>query len=223
CMLRTCFTIRSRRRRRWAKWRASLTDISRMCCSLLPGMFPAPSSSPLVLPLHIPFANVQGRGRYDIDVYENSFRLRGKTYDYKIQYAHIKKIFSLPKPDDVHHMIVVGLEPPLRQGQTRYPVLVMQFKRDDDGETDLSMTEEMLVKYNGKLRLKYDQERYKTVTEVFHGLTGRKIVYPSVQFNSHHNQHGVKCSNKANEGHLFFLDKGLLFVPKPAVYMDLAK
>lgn len=156
-------------------------------------------------------------------MYENSFRLRGKTYDYKIQYAHIRKIFSLPKPDEVHHMIVVGLEPPLRQGQTRYPFLVMQFKRDDDGETDLSMTEEMLAKYNGKLRLKYDQERYKTVTEVFHGLTGRKIVLPSVQFNSHHNQHGVKCSNKANEGHLFFLDKGLLFVPKPAVYMDLAK
>src|SRR5438034_689485 len=81
------------------------------------------------------------RGRYDIDMYESSFRLRGKTYDYKIQYDHIKKFMLLPKPDDLHTLITIGLEPPLRQGQTRYPFLVMQFKRDEEVEVDLNMTE----------------------------------------------------------------------------------
>ena len=81
------------------------------------------------------------RGRFDVDMYENSFRLRGKTYDYKIQYEHIKKFMLLPKPDDLHMLIVIGLDPPLRQGQTRYPFLVMQFKREEEVIIELNMTE----------------------------------------------------------------------------------
>ena len=86
-------------------------------------------------------ADEQRRGRFDIDMYENSFRLRGKTYDYKIQYDSIKKFLLLPKPDDMHILITVGLDPPLRQGQTRYPFLVMQLKRDEEVDLDLNMTE----------------------------------------------------------------------------------
>ncbi len=82
-----------------------------------------------------------GRGRFDVDMYENSFRLRGKTYDYKIQYDHIKKFMLLPKPDELHTLITIGLDPPLRQGQTRYPFLVMQFKREEEVIIELNMTE----------------------------------------------------------------------------------
>ena len=39
-------------------------------------------------------------------------------------------------------------------------------------------------------------------------------------FPSHHQQSGVKCSIKANEGHLFCLDKSFMFVPKPATYIS---
>ena len=74
-------------------------------------------------------------------MYENSFRLRGKTYDYKIQYDHIKKFMLLPKPDEMHTLITMGLDPPLRQGQTRYPFLVMQFKREEEVTIELNMTE----------------------------------------------------------------------------------
>jgi structure-specific recognition protein 1 len=81
------------------------------------------------------------RGRFDIDMYESSFRLRGKTYDYKIQYSAIKKFFLLPKNDDTHTLIVLGLDPPLRQGQTRYPFLVMQLKLDEEISLELNMTE----------------------------------------------------------------------------------
>jgi structure-specific recognition protein 1 len=160
------------------------------------------------------------RGRYDIDMYESSFRLRGKTYDYKLQYESVKKFFLLPKPDEIHHMIVIGLEPPLRQGQTKYPFLVMQFKREEDMDFDLNITEETLKeKYDGKLQMHYENPAYQVVSQIFRGLTGRKVTVPSREFVSHHQQSGVKCSLKANEGHLFFLDKALLFVPKPAVYV----
>ncbi len=32
----------------------------------------------------------------------------------------------LPKPDEVHFMLCVGLDPPLRQGQRHYPFVVMR-------------------------------------------------------------------------------------------------
>lgn len=46
-------------------------------------------------------------GRYNIDMFQDFLRLRGKTYDYKILYSNITKLFLLLKPDDVHVMFVV--------------------------------------------------------------------------------------------------------------------
>lgn len=155
-----------------------------------------------------------------MDMYENSFRLRGKTYDYKIQFENVKKFMVLPKPDELHVMICIGLDPPLRQGQTRYPFLVMQFKRDEEVTIDLNMTEEMLRdKYAGKLEPHYEQPMHQVVTQVFRGLTGKKVNQPAKDFISHHHQVGIKCSIKASEGFLYCLEKAFMFVPKPATYV----
>ncbi|KIW83148.1 FACT complex subunit pob3 [Fonsecaea pedrosoi CBS 271.37] len=162
------------------------------------------------------------RGRFDIDMYENSFRLRGKTYDYKIQYQSIKKFFILPKNDEMHTLITLGLDPPLRQGQTRYPFIVMQLKLDDEVNLDLNMTEELLeTKYKDKLDAHYEAPIHHVIAKVFKGLSGKKIIMPSKDFVSHHNMNGVKCSIKANEGLLFCLDKSFMFVPKPATYVPI--
>ncbi|KAF2022093.1 SSrecog-domain-containing protein [Aaosphaeria arxii CBS 175.79] len=162
------------------------------------------------------------RGRFDIDMYENSFRLRGKTYDYKIQFEAVKKFMVLPKPDDMHTLITIGLDPPLRQGQTRYPFLVMQFKRDEEVNLDLNMKEELLeTKYKDKLQSHYEAPISVVVSEIFRGLSGKRVTKPSKEFLSHHEQAGVKCSIKANEGHLFCLDKAFMFVPKPATYISM--
>jgi structure-specific recognition protein 1 len=69
------------------------------------------------------------RGRFEIDLFDDFFRLRGKSHDYKLPYAGITRMFLLPKPDALFWMFIVGLEPPLRQGQTRYPYLVFQFAK----------------------------------------------------------------------------------------------
>lgn len=160
------------------------------------------------------------RGRFDLDMYEKSFRLRGKTYDYKIQYDSIKKFFLLPKPDDLHTLITIGLDPPLRQGQTRYPFVVMQFKRDDDIELDLNINEgDLKGQYKDKLQEHYSGPIYIVLTHLFRGLAGKKIISPSKDFVSRHQQSGVKCSIKANEGHLYCMDKSFMFVPKPATYI----
>ena len=160
------------------------------------------------------------RGRFDIDMYEKSFRLRGKTYDYKVSYENAKRFFLLQKPDDMHSLLCIGLDPPLRQGQTRYPFLVMQFKKDEETNIELNMTEEDLKKYDGKLQAQYEAPIGMVIAKIFHGLTGKRLVQGSKDFSSHHQQQGVKCSIKASEGHLFCLDRAFLFVPKPATYIS---
>jgi structure-specific recognition protein 1 len=96
------------------------------------------------------------RGRYDVDMFPEFLRLRGKTYDYKIVYSSISRLFLLPK-DDTHVLFIVsrflalfiyysmgfqlGLDNPIRQGQTRYQYLVMQFSREEETTAELNMTE----------------------------------------------------------------------------------
>lgn len=41
-------------------------------------------------------------------MYQDFLRLRGKTYDYKILYSNIIKLFLLLKPDEMHVMFVVS-------------------------------------------------------------------------------------------------------------------
>lgn len=47
------------------------------------------------------------RGRYDVDMFLDFLRLRGKTYDYKILYSSISRLFLLPK-DDQHVLFIVS-------------------------------------------------------------------------------------------------------------------
>ena len=45
------------------------------------------------------------RGRYDVDMFPDFLRLRGKMYDYKIVYSSISRLFLLPK--DVLHILFI--------------------------------------------------------------------------------------------------------------------
>ena len=49
------------------------------------------------------------RGRYDMDMFPTFLRLRGKTYDYKIVYQSISRLFLLPKDDQQVLFIVCYL------------------------------------------------------------------------------------------------------------------
>lgn len=159
------------------------------------------------------------RGRFDIDMYPTSLRLRGKTYDHKIQYKQVERIFSLPKPDDIHHLMVIQVNPPLRQGQTPYPFLVLQFAKDEELEVEINADEEEFKeKYEGRLKKRYDQQTHLVLSHVFRGLTERRIIIPG-SFTSKHGQAAVSCSLKVNEGYLYLLEKCFLFVTKPTVYI----
>lgn len=155
------------------------------------------------------------RGRFDVDLSVSHLRLRGKSYDYKILYSSITRLFLLPKSDEVHLFFIVGLEPPLRQGQTRYPYLVFQFQQDDEMELSLNLTEdEIKNKFGDRLKKDYNAPIYEVVSSVFKGIADKKLIGPGT-FKSSAGKSSIKCSIKANEGALFPLEKSFMFLPKP--------
>jgi structure-specific recognition protein 1 len=80
------------------------------------------------------------RGRYSIEMFPSFLRLHGKSYDYKIQYSHISRLFQLPKPDQRYIYFVISVDPPIKQGQTRYPHIVLLFSKDETTEVAVSLT-----------------------------------------------------------------------------------
>ena len=116
------------------------------------------------------------RGRYDIKVFPTFFHLHGKTFDYKISLSNVMRLFMLPHKDQRQMHFVVNVDPPIKQGQTRYHYLVFNFKLDDEVEIELPFTEEELQeKYDGKLEKEMSGETYKVVSKVLKVVTGKKI------------------------------------------------
>ena len=164
------------------------------------------------------------RGRFQVHMHASFLRLRGKSHDYKILYTSIKRLFLVPKPDDLHRLFVIGLDPPLRQGQTRYPHLVFQFEREDEVELELNLSDDLWAeKYKDSLQKSYDGPVYQVLSDIFVGLVGKKVLGPSMHFQGAIGQGGVKCSQKANEAILYPLEKAFLSIPKPAIYIPFSE
>ena len=115
------------------------------------------------------------RGRYEMDIYEDFIRLRGKTYDFKIEFKSIMKIFSLQKPDDSNHLVVIALDPPVSQGQTRYPFLVLNFASEDEEEIKVNADDEFRKEFN--LPESYENPLYFTITDAISKLCNREIIF----------------------------------------------
>ncbi|CAK5284117.1 unnamed protein product [Mycena citricolor] len=159
------------------------------------------------------------RGRYDVDMFPDFLRLRGKTYDYKIIYSTISKLFLLPK-DDQHVLFILGLSQPIRQGQTRYQYLVMQFTREEEITAELNMTEEEVAQYD-RLKKNYEDPTFEVVSSLFRALAKKKII-GSGNFTSRDGHPGIKVNLKAVQGDLFFLEKYIFFVAKQPVLIELS-
>ncbi|EIM86039.1 SSrecog-domain-containing protein [Stereum hirsutum FP-91666 SS1] len=159
------------------------------------------------------------RGRYDVDMFPDFLRLRGKTYDYKIVYTSISKLFLLPK-DDLHVLFILSLLTPIRQGQTRYQYLVMQFSREEEITAELNMTDEEIAKHD-RLKKDYEDPTFEVVSSVFRALSGKKITSTG-SFQSRTGHPGIKANLKAVQGDLFLLEKSIFFVSKQPVLVELS-
>ena len=81
------------------------------------------------------------RGRYAVKAYPTFLQLHGKTFDYKIAYDTVTRLFLLPHNDQRQMYFVFGLDPPIRQGQTRYYFVIFLLPTEDECEVTLSLTE----------------------------------------------------------------------------------
>ena len=78
-----------------------------------------------ILSLHLDESKC-GAMWWSLQMYSTFMRMHGEKYDYKVKYEDITKLFLLHRPDGVSASIVIALDKPIRQGNQKYPFLVLQ-------------------------------------------------------------------------------------------------
>jgi len=156
------------------------------------------------------------RGRYLIELYDSFLRMRGNKYDYKIKYDDIARLFLLPKPDDTHMAFVIALDKPIRQGQQRYQMLVLQTTKENSEVTVNLDEKELEEEYKGELQPVMQGALCNLIAKTFKIIAKKKVFIPG-KFVNAYQQSCVKCALKANEGHLYPLEKSFVFIHKPPV------
>ncbi|XP_033250662.1 FACT complex subunit Ssrp1-like [Drosophila miranda] len=159
------------------------------------------------------------RGRYDIKIFSTFFQLHGKTFDYKIPMDSVLRLFMLPHKDSRQMFFVLSLDPPIKQGQTRYHYLVLLFAPDEETTIALPFSEaELRDKYEGKLEKELSGPVYEVMGKVMKVLIGRKITGPG-NFIGHSGTAAVGCSYKAAAGYLYPLERGFIYIHKPPLHI----
>jgi structure-specific recognition protein 1 len=140
------------------------------------------------------------RGRFDVDFGQTAVRFKGKSHEHRVNYQN-----------------VVQVEPALRHGQTRYPFLLLSMPKDELIEVEAVNYELAREK---SVSLKQEGLTFEVLSGLFRQLAGQKIITPM----SLPGQSGalpcIRCTNKANEGHLYFLERALLYLPKPTLLLQ---
>ncbi|KAL5239533.1 hypothetical protein ACI65C_006943 [Semiaphis heraclei] len=159
------------------------------------------------------------RGRYDIKVFQTFFQLHGKTFDYKIPMTTVLRLFILPHKDGRQIFFVVSLDPPIKQGQTRYHYLVLLFNMDEETSIELPFTdEEIEAKYAGKLTKEISGPTYEVLAQVMKAIVNRKITTPA-SFKGHSGTSAIGCSYKAAAGYVYPLERGFIYIHKPPIHI----
>ncbi len=159
------------------------------------------------------------RGRYDIKMYPTYVQMHGKTFDYKISTSSVMRLFLLPHKDQRQMYLVVNVDPPVKQGQTRYHYLVFNFKQEDEEEVELPFTdEELKEKFDGKLEREISGPTYEVIATILKALTGKKVTNPG-NFLGHSGTPAITCSHKAASGFVYPLERAFIFVYKPPIYI----
>ncbi|KAM3135969.1 hypothetical protein pb186bvf_011959 [Paramecium bursaria] len=158
------------------------------------------------------------RGKYTMDFFRKDIRFHGNTYQFTYDYKGIIRFFLLPMPDEINVSFVIGLENPFKQGQTAYNYIVMQFKRDFEQDIKLKYNRQKLEEIGWKeIKEEYKGPLFNTVSEVLSTITGTKVTVPT-SFKSKNGLNCIRCSVGPHSGHLFPLEKSLIYISKPVFF-----
>lgn len=64
----------------------------------------------------------------DIELSASMLYLQGSSQDFRIKYSSLIRIFLLPKPNMPQTVVVLTLDPPIRQGKTFYAHVLLQVR-----------------------------------------------------------------------------------------------
>lgn len=157
------------------------------------------------------------RGRYDIKLFPSFIQLHGKTFDYKIPVSTVLRLFQLPHKDGRQTFFVLSLDPPIVQGQTRYQFLQFLFLLEDEETVTLDMDEdELKQKFEGKLTKQMTGAFVDIFASVVKAVTNKRINTPDYK---NLTNSAVSCSYKNNNGLLYPLERGFMYVHKPAIHI----
>lgn len=157
------------------------------------------------------------RGRYDIKIFPSFIQLHGKTFDYKIPVSTVLRLFQLPHKDGRQAFFVLSLDPPIVQGQTRYQFLQLLFLIEDDETVTLDMDEvELKDKFEGKLTKTMTGPFVDIFASVVKAATSKRINTPDYK---NLTNSAISCSYKNNNGLLYPLERGFMYVHKPAIHI----
>jgi len=167
------------------------------------------------------FENIQcliPRGRFEIKLYEKLMHVRGKSHDYKIPYKTILRSFCLPQTDGVNYYFIVALDPPLKQGNTWYHFLTIQFHKDDELDLELQVEDEdeLKSKYGGKISKEMNGPLYQLFSACLKAIAKARIHSSGDTWGAMSSRWAcIPCSHKANQGLLYPLEKAFIYGIKP--------
>lgn len=114
---------------------------------------------------------------------------------------------------------VLSLDPPIKQGQTRYHFLVLLFGSEEETTIELPFSdEELKEKYDDKLSKELTGPIYEVLGKIMKVLMNRKLTGPG-SFVGHSGTPAVSCSYKAAAGYLYPLERGFIYVHKPPMHI----
>jgi structure-specific recognition protein 1 len=164
---------------------------------------------------------VTPRGKFDLYFTKNYFKIHGQSFNYQILNKNILKVFLLPKIDNHNHFFVLQLKSPLIQGNTQYPFLIFQILSDEETTMNLNISEkdsDLAKNFEKMENNQLEGKLMDIIAQLFNGLIHVGVIIPSKNFSFNTGPY-IKCSYKVNEGVLYPLEKCLLFVHKPVLYI----
>ena len=168
---------------------------------------------------HIPeIQTIIPRGKFDIFFLKNSLKIHGQSHNYKTDIKNIEKVFLVPKVDGHFSYLILRLRSPLTQGNTSYPFVIFQIKVENEIKVELQIPEddEEIQKKLENLSNPLEGKTIDVIARLFNNIVNKNLIIPSNNFIFSKGPF-IKCSYKANDGVLYFLEKSILFVHKPVL------
>jgi len=130
-------------------------------------------------------------------------------------------VFLLPKTDGPLSYLILKLKSPLTQGNTQYPFLIFEIRPDNEIEVEVNIPEndEQLKNKFEEIGIPLKGSTIDVFSHLFENIVGRNIIIPPKKSNFKKGPY-IKCSYKANDGVLYFLEKTFLFVHKPVLDIE---